>query len=316
MVFPGPLPTMSALRCFAAAARSGSFTAAAAALNLTQSAVSRQVARLEALLGAALFVRHGPRLALTELGAAYSAAIAPALFAIERATIRHRSALDSGVVSLATLPSFGMRWLAPRLSRLTRVAPELVVNLSARADEFDFAEEAYDAAIHFGLPDWERAQCDYLFGETNVAVAAPSLLENPASGPEEFLARVPLLAMTTRADAWSDCFSEGNPGNPTRRPAATFEHFTMLAQAAVGGAGAAILPAYLIAEELADGRLVRLPGIEPRVSERAYYLAYPSQKLEKATFRKFRNWLLREAAADRDVQPRHGERSAPEGAAP
>ncbi|WP_255453592.1 LysR family transcriptional regulator [Novosphingobium sp. Gsoil 351] len=175
------LPGMGALRCFHEAARTGSFTQAAAALNLTQSAVSRQIAKLEALLAVQLFARHGPRLELTTRGSAYAAAIAGPLAAIAQATARYRSVLDSGVISLATLPSFGMRWLAPRLAHLTREAPELVVNLFARNDEFDFAAEPYDAAIHFGRPDWGRARCDLLFAEVAVAVMAGSWL----SGREE-----------------------------------------------------------------------------------------------------------------------------------
>ena len=136
-----PPPSMIALRCFAAAARTGNFTRAAVELNLTQSAVSRQVAKLERTLGVRLFTRVGPYLNLTERGQAYAAAIAPPLAAIVAATERFRSELEAGVVTLATLPSFGMRWLAPRLSLLTRAHPDLVVNLFARSDEFDFAGE-------------------------------------------------------------------------------------------------------------------------------------------------------------------------------
>src|SRR5687768_15839400 len=112
---PRNLPSMTALRCFDAAARSGSFTRAGANLALTQSAVSRQVAKLEQTLGVTLFTRSGPYLQLTEKGRAYADAIAPALASITAASGRFRSELDAGVINLATLPSFGMRWLAPRL---------------------------------------------------------------------------------------------------------------------------------------------------------------------------------------------------------
>ena len=104
---------MTALRCFEAAARTGSFTQAAEALGLTQSAVSRQIAKLEAILGIRLFMRTGPYLQLTERGRGYADAIGPALATIRTATARFRSELDNGVIALATLPSFGMRWLAP-----------------------------------------------------------------------------------------------------------------------------------------------------------------------------------------------------------
>jgi LysR family transcriptional regulator, glycine cleavage system transcriptional activator len=287
-------PSMIALRCFAAAARTGSFTRAAAELNLTQSAVSRQVAKLEDSLATRLFTRAGPYLQLTERGRAYASAITPPLTAIVAATERFRSELDAGVITLATLPSFGMRWLAPRLTRLTRDLPELVVNLFARSDEFDFAAEIHDAAIHFGQPDWPGVRCDYLFGERCVAVVAPALLKANGNDMHAVLARAPLLTLTNRPAAWEQWAVSREIELVGRKPRPRYEHFAMLAQAAAAGAGAALIPDYLIEEELGDGRLVSI-ALPDTTSEGAYYLVYPEEKLEKSAFRKFRRWLIDEA---------------------
>ena len=292
-----PLPSMTALRCFAAAARTGNFTRAANELNLTQSAVSRQIAKLEELLGAKLFNRAGPYLQLTDRGRAYSHSISGPVAVIAAATERFRSDLDSGIVTLATLPSFGMRWLAPRLTRLTRDLPELVVNLFARSDEFDFTLEVYDAAIHFGEPDWPGVLCDRLFGERCVPVVSAGVAaayRNPTAA--EQLVRIPLLTLVNRPHAWEEWAQRTGVAFEHRKRPAQYEHFAMLAQAAVGGAGAALIPDYLIRDELRDGRLVRLweTSVE---TPGAYYLVYPAEKLEKSAFRKFRTWLLSEAAA-------------------
>jgi LysR family glycine cleavage system transcriptional activator len=285
---------MTALRCFDAAARTGSFTHAAAALNLTQSAVSRQIAKLEATLEVRLFQRTGPYLRLTERGRAYAESVGPALAAIDAATSRFRSELDDGIITLATLPSFGMRWLAPRLTRLSETFPELIVNLLARSDEFDFAAEIHDAAIHFGLPDWPGAQCDRLFGERCLAVAAPHVWRPGREPAGRDLRGIPLLSLLNRPHAWMEWASTTGTAVGSSRPIAQYDHFAMLIQAAVAGAGAALIPDFLIVDELADGRLVPLAP-EPLVSDRAYYLVFPAEKLEKSAFRKFRRWILAEA---------------------
>ena len=294
---PSP-PSMISLRCFAAAARTGNFTRAAAELNLTQSAVSRQIAKLEAALGVRLFTRAGPYLQLTERGRAYAEAIGGPLAAIVAASARFRSELDVGVITLATLPSFGMRWLAPRLARLTRAYPELMVNLFARSDEFEFAAEIYDAAIHFGQPDWPGARCEHLFGELCVPVVSPALLRGWGDDiSPQSLAQVPLLTLANRPDAWEQWAADAGVSLARRKPAARYEHFAMLAQAASAGAGAALLPDYLIEDELRDERLVAVSE-HALASEGSYYLVYPEEKLEKSAFRKFRDWLLAETRTE------------------
>ncbi len=288
-------PSMIALRCFVAAAKTGNFTRAAAELNLTQSAVSRQIAKLEAALGVRLFTRAGPYLQLTARGRAYADLVGGPLAAIVAASARFRSELDVGVITLATLPTFGMRWLAPRLTRLTRAFPELVVNLFARSDEFDFAAEIYDAAIHFGQPNWPGARCEHLFGELCVPVVSPALVAGQGSDlTSQWLAQIPLLTLANRPHAWNHWAAQTGVSLASGKPAARYEHFAMLAQAASAGAGAALLPVYLIEDELRDGRLIAVSE-HTLASEGAYFLVYPEEKLEKSAFRKFRDWLLTEA---------------------
>jgi LysR family glycine cleavage system transcriptional activator len=114
------LPSMSLLRAFEAAARHQSITAAAEELNLTQGAVSRQIRALEELLGSDLFLRERQTIRLTSAGETYAREIREALRRISSATLSFRANPKGGTLNLAILPTFGTRWLAPRLSGFLR----------------------------------------------------------------------------------------------------------------------------------------------------------------------------------------------------
>jgi DNA-binding transcriptional LysR family regulator len=294
------LPPMAMLHSFAAAARHGSFSRAAAEVGLTQSAISRQIANLEEWLGVSLFDRAGRRVRLNDAGRAYADEVVPALGAIRRATARAMARPSERVIELATLPGFGMRWLAPRLPRLTEQHPDLIVNFAARSDEFDFATEPFDAAIHFGRPDWPGALCDLLFREAAIPVVSPALAEGLRE-PRD-LAKLPLLVQSNRRDAWARWFALAQVDYVPAGPLPGFSHFLMLAQAAAAGAGAALVPSFLIEPELASGALVRPFGLA-LPSERAYYLAYPPAKMESSAFRQLRDWMLAEAAVTASSRP-------------
>jgi DNA-binding transcriptional LysR family regulator len=294
------LPPMAMLHSFAAAARHGSFSRAAVEVGLTQSAISRQIANLEEWLGVSLFDRAGRRVRLNEAGRAYADEVVPALGAIRRATARAMARPSERVIELATLPGFGMRWLAPRLPRLTEQHPDLIVNFAARSDEFDFATEPFDAAIHFGRPDWPGAVCDLLFREAAIPVVSPALAEGLRE-PRD-LAKLPLLVQSNRRDAWARWFALAQVDYVPAGPLPGFSHFLMLAQAAAAGAGAALVPSFLIEPELASGALVRPFGLA-LPSERAYYLAYPPAKMESSAFRQLRDWMLAEAAVTASSRP-------------
>lgn len=288
------LPPMRALTTFAAAARHGGFSLAGEEIGLTQSAVSRQIAQLEEMLGTPLFDRIGRRVHLNEAGRVYAEELVPALDRIRRATARAAARPTHRALRVATLPSFGMRWLAPRLPQLTARHPDLIVDFSARSEPFDFAQEAFDSAIHFGVEqDWPGVTMDFLFREEAVPVCAPEwLATHPLRTPADLL-NVPLLSQSSRRDAWARWLVGAGVDASGLRQGPAFEHFLMLAQASAAGAGVALIPSFLIRPELDAGTLV-IPFDRPLSSERAYYLVYPPEALS-GPLALFRAWIVEQA---------------------
>ena len=288
------LPPIGALASFIAAARHDSFSRAGEDVGLTQSAVSRQIAVLEDWLSLDLFKRTGRRVELTADGRLYADAVGPALDRIRGATANAIARRPDSELSIATLPSFGMRWLAPRLPGLTARYPDIVIDIAARSFPFDFVEEPFDAAIHFGLPDWPGARHDLLFRETSVPVCSPvRLAAQPIKTPRDVL-DWPLLVQSSRASAWTRWFRLAGVGAAVPAPSGTFEHFLMLAQAAAAGGGIALIPRFLIEPELAAGTLVS-PLPIPVWRQEAAYLVTREGRTETQALHKLREWLLNEA---------------------
>lgn len=287
------VPPTAMLTSFAAAARHGSFSRAAAELSLTQGAISRQIASLERWLGRSLFERRGRRVSLNDDGRAYAEAIAPALADIRRSTRRAMEDDGRQALEIATLPSFGMRWLAPRLPRLTSSHPSIVVNLTARSDEFDLDAEGFDAAIHYGLPEWPAAEHHLLFRERLVPVVAAGTA--PLIRDAQDLRRVPLLTLRSRPRAWAVWFMAQGLGETMPPISATHNQFLLLAQAVLSGGGAALIPRFLIEPELAAGTLVA-PFAATALGEQAYYLVTGRRRAGHQAIAAFKSFLLDEAA--------------------
>jgi len=291
------LPPISILQSFQMVARYNSISRAAAEVGLTQSAVSRQILQLEDWLGQPLFDRAGRRVALNDVGRRYAEGIAPALNSIRHATKGVMAGPAVRPIELATLPSFGMRWLAPRLGRLSARHPQMIVNTIARSDEFDFETETFDAAIHVGRADWPGVQHDLLFQERVVPVVSPQFVARyDIRHPRDFLS-VPLLVQSRRPDAWRDWFGLSAIAFTPARALPTFSHFLMLAQAVLAGAGAALLPSFLIQPEMEAGSLV-VPVDLSLNDDHAYWFVTPPERLEQPSIRQLRAWILEEASMD------------------
>ena len=285
------LPSMSLLRAFESAARHQSFTAAAAELHLTQSAVSRQIRALEELLHANLFVRERQTVRLTLAGQAYAQEIRVSLLRISNATLGFRTNPKGGTLNLAILPTFGTRWLAPRLPDFLAQHPGITLNLTTRLSRFDFELEAVDAAIHFGLPHWPGAELEFLMRETVIPACSRALQAQYRFAAPADLLQAPLLHLVSRPEAWQRWLqAHGALVNEAR--GMLFDQFAVAAQAAISGLGVALLPRFLIESELARGDLVEaVCDAQPIESAERYYLAWPMSRSSYPPLQAFRQWI-------------------------
>ena len=282
------LPSMPSLLALEAVDRTGSASAAAEELNLTQGAISRQLQVLEGQLGLSLIIRDKHRLRLTPAAQDYCREIRRALQALSQASLTLRANPNGGTLNLAILPAFGMHWLAPRLARFAAQHPEVTVNLSTRLQPFDFATSHFDAAIHYGRQDWSGVDYLPLMQEELLAVAAPSLLKTPLATANDILS-YPLLQLESRTGDWGRWLAHHDlPGQ--RPPAMLFDQFATMTQGAIHGLGLALLPLFLITRELEEHRLIPAFG-SPLKSLGSYFLVWPKEPSPRAPLASFRNWL-------------------------
>lgn len=287
------LPNIERLQAFECAARHQSVTLAAQELNLTQSAVSRQIQELESQLGVVLFNRVRRRIELSAAGRKFRPQALRLLQQAEELVIQTVTAANAtSIFSIAVLPTFGSRWLIPRLSSFLALHPGISLNLATRDGPFDLTEHALDAAIHYGTPTWPKATCRYLFNEVVVPVASPVLLRQPylagLSGAE-VIARAPLLHLSTRARDWTLWFEhvlDAEPAGLGHR----LEHISSLISAAVAGLGVALAPKYLLEDELAGGELVILSDRQ-LPTQASYHLVVPDHEPQNHVTESFYSWI-------------------------
>ncbi|MDO4232741.1 MAG: LysR substrate-binding domain-containing protein [Lautropia sp.] len=295
-------PSMSLLLAFEAAARHESYTRAAEELSLSQSAVSRQVQTLEAQLGIELFRREGRSVRLTDVGRRYFVELGGALGRIRAATLQamaHQAGV--GTLRLATLPTFGSKWLLPRLHRFYRAHPGITVHLHSRIGMQDFSTGELDAAITVGTgQQWQGLMADRLYDEFLVAIAAPGRRRRGAdetqdsAAPPSAAVSQTLLTVASNPQAWAEWFSHYGLDHRRMRLGPSFELTAHLIQAVMAGMGVGLVPAALVQEELARGDLCAIGAAIP--SERSYYLVYPPGSDGLPSLMAFREWLLRSCA--------------------
>jgi len=288
------LPSTQALLCFEAAARHQSFTRAAQELALTQGAVSRQVAALEDLVGAALFRRTQHGMTLTAAGADYARQVGQRLDALERDTLDLRSRGGEGDrLTIASVPTFATRWLIPRLPELERLHPQLQVHIEARTRPFLFSDTQADAALFAGTPDqlrqWAGTRSVLLLPEEVVPVCKPSLLRGGRPFTPRALAALPLLQQSTRPEACRQWFDAHGVDAEHAMAGPRYELFSMQAAAAACGLGVALVPTLLVRQELEQGTLA-IACARPLPGQRGYYLVQPAEG-ERPALAAFREWL-------------------------
>jgi LysR family glycine cleavage system transcriptional activator len=296
-------PSLDALRIFVVAARHLSFTEAADALHLTQSAISHRIRGLEDALGVLLFRRLTRRLELTAQGRVLAHRIEQAIREIDRSIVElaRREEDDAGPLTVTMSPAVASHWLIPRLPHIRRRHPDLDVQVIADHQPLDLRTRGIDLAIRFCRAPESIYAVTRLMGDRVIPVCAPGLLEQrgPVDSIDALLA-LPLL------DDWSSRTRESGSGwrawldyhgrpDASCRPGQQFSDAGMLIDAAALGLGVALARLSLAADRLASGTLVAaLPLTAPTTF--SYHLLCLPELFDRPKIALFRRLLIEQAA--------------------
>jgi DNA-binding transcriptional LysR family regulator len=293
------LPPMSTLLAFEAVARRKSFALAAGELNLTASAISHQIGRLESFLGVKLFERskHGVR--LSESGEAYLQRVAGALGAIGAASDDVRQGKRNSLYVHAS-PSFASLWLMPRLPHFAHAHPDVSLFLSASPTHSDFALGQADLDIRYGNPLWPDLIVKPLFRERILPLASPGFARaHRLKKPVDLLA-APLIQSTVSKVQWSDWLAAQGVAQAPDRFALRFDRAQLALDAAVQGLGVALESSTIASGYLAERRLMPLFDVARALSVEGHFVVYPARHARRSAVEAFVHWLRVQADATPD----------------
>jgi LysR family glycine cleavage system transcriptional activator len=277
------------LRAFEAAARLGSFSAAASEICVTHSAVSHQIRALEGSVGHKLFARKGPSITLTAEGAFLAEHVRLSLNGLAGAV--HALALleSPEQLTIAAAPCFAARWLLPRLGRFRGRHPRLEVRILAATGAADFAREHADVALFFGDDPWPNLHCERFLDDEYFPVCSPTFQAACSPTTPRDLLRSALLC--SNAEPWSSWLRVAGLDVPEPRSTLTFDDSAVMLQAAVDGMGIALARRSVVAEDLRRGALVRLFAVAAPATA-GNYIAWASYAAPSSTVIAFRDWLV------------------------
>jgi len=287
------LPSLNGLRAFEAAARHLSFTVAASELNVTQTAVSHQIRRLEEELGVRLFVRQNRALALTPEAKDYLPGVRAAFNDLRLATDRLLRRDDDHVLTVSTLASLAAKWLLPRLATFQESHPGIDVRITTSPGLVDFRNGDVDAAIRYGRGHWPGTRADWLTADELFPVCSPALLEGdkPLRCPEDLAHYTLLHSSGGYDDDWRLWLTAaGLPSIISKQPGLTFDLIFLTLQAAIDGSGVAMGRTSYVEADIAKGRLV-VPFKVTLPADAGFYLVTPEAKADPPKLGAFRQWL-------------------------
>jgi LysR family glycine cleavage system transcriptional activator len=287
------LPSLNGLRAFEAAARHLSFTNAAAELNVTQTAISHQIRRLEEELGIRLFVRQNRTLALTPEARDYLPGVRAAFNDLRLATDRVLRR-DNHVLTVSTLASLAAKWLLPRLSAFQEAHPGIDVRITTSTSLVDFKSGDVDAAIRYGRGHWPGVRADWLTADELFPVCSPALLtgDKALRCPDDLAHWTLLHSSGGYDDDWRLWLTAaGLPTNISKHPGLTFDLILVTVQAAIDGLGVAMGRTSYVEADIAKGRLV-VPFKIALPADAGFYLVSPEARADSPKLSAFRQWLI------------------------
>jgi DNA-binding transcriptional LysR family regulator len=293
---------LNALRAFEAVARHGSFTAAANALLISQSALSRHVMGIEKLIGTQLFERRPHALVLTEAGQSLLPAVTRSFDRLEHALddISHESVSARRTLRVHLPPSFASHLAVPILRDFRRDCPEVDIDIVSPYGLGPSANDV-DVAVVYSKPATTDAVTDLLWSIRPTILCHPDLARaHEGKAPAEFIAANELvhvrLAELPRYHSWSEFVRQAGLRDTNVERGLVFDTAALAVQYALSGEGLALVDANLFAEEIRAGRLTQ-PFAATLDDGYGYYLITQPDDLGDAAIALFRSWLIRRFGA-------------------
>jgi LysR family transcriptional regulator, glycine cleavage system transcriptional activator len=289
---PLRLPPLSGLRLFEAAARCGSFKAAAHELGLTPSAFTHAIDSLEQWLDVQLFERDARGVVLTAAGRKYLPYISEALSMIATGTLRLPSRRFQDRLSITSADLFAYRVLLPRLHKFREMHPNMVVTVDVNRQIVALPSDQFDIAIRSGPDSWPGLSCDLLGRVKFAPVGAPQYVHNLLRDGTIDWSRATLIHNVNVSEDWETWC------NHTRIDTSAAQKLVVSTaqlafEAAVGGLGLAIGRLPLIDNDIAAGQLViAVDHVVPVAT--AYWLVRPAGAETRPEIIAFTDWLLKE----------------------
>lgn len=292
------LPPLDALRFFEAAARYGSFAAAARELGVTPASVSYRIKSLERHLGTMLFSRlaHGVR--LNPQGQAYLQVVQRIFADLIHETGRHRARRRTPLLKLVSIEVVAEKWLMPQLAEFKAAHPEITIEFDVDHDEVELDRRDFDVWIAFADQVPDTIHSERLLEETLFPVCSPRLIATRGRPrvPSD-LHDWPLVYDLHWTNDWSHWFAHHGVSSADLSQASGFRLYTMVVQAAVDGIGVALGHSWMIARELEQGTLVTLFD-SPVAAPAPYLLVIAPAARRKPEVVAFRDWILRQASSN------------------
>jgi LysR family glycine cleavage system transcriptional activator len=302
------LPPLNSLRAFEAVARHLSFRDAADELCVSTPAVSHQVRHLEDHLGTPLFNRSSRTITLTAAGAVLFPEIHEAIVSLRNATTQLRRREITTSLTIGVPPSFAAKWLIPRLPLFREHCPEIEIRIACSSQLIDFGTQDIDVAIRYGKGKYPGLHADPLMTTEFFPVCSPEL----AGGRPELLVPNDLRHFALLHDeipatlptlpSWKAWLETAGAKLVDSTTGPRFDTSFLTLELAIAGKGVALALSALVADDLAEGRLVR-PFACSLASEFSFFLVCPAGALGRPKIRAFRAWLLREATNCRSDLP-------------
>ena len=288
---PPVLPPLRAIQCFEQTARFGNVARAAEVLDLTPSAVSHQLAKLEAMIGRQLFLRAARGVSLTPVGEQYLKEVSGLLHSLAVATERATSDTSLDCLRLHSAPSFGLLWLMPRLEAFRQSHPDIQINLSCSYESLHFSRDQIDVDIRHGHPNWPSYEVRTVRNEKVALLASPKLLaQRPIKRAADLLDSDLILSEATLLK-WPEWFAQHGLARPEKPFALSFDRSYMSLEAASHGLGFALESTLLAQKYLASGALVEVVPETLSAPVAAHHLVYPKAHSSFPRVRRFLQWM-------------------------